>query len=65
MGLISDVAVLCWLLLGHWCQAMSIFGQHFAERLALSSKSDPKLITQAIMTLYQLPPDHWICSRWV
>jgi hypothetical protein len=58
-GVISDVAVLCWLLLGHWCQAMSIFGQHLAQSF------DPKLMTQAIMTPYQLPPDIWICSMWV
>jgi hypothetical protein len=63
MGLISDVAVWCWLLVAHWCQAMPIFGLQYRLKVwHFASKSDPKLIPLVCIKPYQLPPDHWISS---
>jgi hypothetical protein len=36
MGLISDIAEWCWLLAGHVCQAMPIFGWQLAESSSLN-----------------------------
>jgi hypothetical protein len=57
MGLMSDAAEWCWLLMAHVCQTMPIFGQHLPENLGLISKSGPKVMAFVVMKQYQLPPD--------
>jgi hypothetical protein len=49
MGLMSDAAEWCWLLVAHGCQAMPIFGWQLAESLALVSRSRPKVIAFVVM----------------
>jgi hypothetical protein len=58
MGLMSDAAEWCWLLMAHVNQAMPIFGRGLraaAESLALSSKSGPKAMAFVVNKPYQLP----------
>jgi hypothetical protein len=44
VGLMSDDAEWCWLLVALGCQAMPSFGWQLAESLALMSKSGPKVM---------------------
>ena len=49
MGLMSDAAEWCWLLVAHGCREMPIFGQQLAGSLALISKSGPKVMAFVVM----------------
>ena len=55
MGLMSDDEEWCWLLVANMCPVMLIFVWLWAESLALSSKSGPKVMAFVVMKPYQLP----------
>jgi hypothetical protein len=58
MGLMSDAAEWCWLLLdAHGCQAMPIFGKRLAESFALKGNFGSNAIAFVVMKPYQLHPD--------
>jgi hypothetical protein len=66
VGLISGVAIRCWLLLAHWSHPTPIFGLQLAESLAYyDSRSEPKLMTLVVKKPNLLPPDHSGSSLWV
>jgi hypothetical protein len=57
MGLMSDAAECCQVLVANVCQVMLIFVQLPAQSLAITSKSGPKVMAFVVIKPYQPHPD--------